>query len=260
MLGIVVLIFSIFALATLALAAPNRSSENIGVLPIVVPELKFGDVQRHVFFADFVERADNTAFEDRPETLNRIGVNRTDNVLAHRMIDGSVRISGVEFSIPRALIGTEQANFIRDGFLHEIEQCISVYFLDYASDYVALAANRASNRSFARSLTASPIMTAGSATGRGIVATAPLIPMLILEFPADESFVHFDNTAKFLRILDQGNADAVRHIPSGFERTKSHVAPELTGAHSLFAGEHKVDDADTSPGAAYSYSRRSFRR
>ena len=58
-----------------------RRSENFRVLAVVVPELKFRNVQRHIFCADFVERADNAAFENRPEAFNRVGVNCADDVL-----------------------------------------------------------------------------------------------------------------------------------------------------------------------------------
>jgi hypothetical protein len=57
-------------------SARNCRPENISILAIVVAELKLGDVQRHIFGADLVERADRAAFEDRPETLNRIRVDR----------------------------------------------------------------------------------------------------------------------------------------------------------------------------------------
>jgi hypothetical protein len=60
------------------LAPLNRSPENVRVIAIIISELKFRDVQRHIFCAHFVERADHAAFEDRPEALNRVGVDRTD--------------------------------------------------------------------------------------------------------------------------------------------------------------------------------------
>jgi hypothetical protein len=41
------------------LAPLNRRSENIGLAPVVIPELKFGDVQRQIFGADFVEATNN---------------------------------------------------------------------------------------------------------------------------------------------------------------------------------------------------------
>jgi hypothetical protein len=56
------------------LAPRNRRTEDVRVHAVVVAELKLGNVQSHVFPADFVERADNTALEDRPESLNRVGV------------------------------------------------------------------------------------------------------------------------------------------------------------------------------------------
>src|SRR5947209_7838209 len=61
-----------------------RGSENVGVMPVVVAELKFRDVQRQIFFADFVERTDDPAFEDRPEAFNGLRVDRADNVFAMR--------------------------------------------------------------------------------------------------------------------------------------------------------------------------------
>jgi len=42
-------------------------AENVRVLPIVIPELKLGNVERHVLGADLVERANHAAFQDRPE-------------------------------------------------------------------------------------------------------------------------------------------------------------------------------------------------
>jgi hypothetical protein len=50
---------------------------------------------------------------------------------------------------------------------------------------------------------------------------------------ADESFVNFDNAAKLGFGFDQGGADFVSHQPSGFDRTKTHIAAKLASAHSL---------------------------
>jgi hypothetical protein len=69
-------------------ASRNCRPENINIEPIVVAGLKFRDIQRHIFGAHLVvERADYTAFEDRPKAFNRVGVNRADNVLLAVMID-----------------------------------------------------------------------------------------------------------------------------------------------------------------------------
>jgi hypothetical protein len=64
----------------------NRRSENVVVKAVVIAELKFGDVQRHVLAAHLVERTDDTALEDRPKALNRLGMNGTNHVLPLRMV------------------------------------------------------------------------------------------------------------------------------------------------------------------------------
>jgi hypothetical protein len=53
--------------------------------------LKLRDVERQIFLADFVEAPDDAALEDAPETFNRVGVKRADNVVALAMIDALMR-------------------------------------------------------------------------------------------------------------------------------------------------------------------------
>jgi hypothetical protein len=78
------------------LATTNNGSENIGVHAVVVAELKFRDVQRKVLVAHLVERADYAALKDAPKTFNRVGVNRTNDVLAAMMVNGTVGIFFVQ--------------------------------------------------------------------------------------------------------------------------------------------------------------------
>lgn len=63
-------------------ASVDRRSEDIGIIPIIVAELKLRDIQRHVFGADPMEHADHATLEDRSETLDRTGVNGTGRPLA----------------------------------------------------------------------------------------------------------------------------------------------------------------------------------
>ena len=62
------------------LASANRRAEDIRVQAIVVAELKLGNIERQIFGADLVESADHAALKDRPETFNRVGMHRADNV------------------------------------------------------------------------------------------------------------------------------------------------------------------------------------
>ena len=81
------------------LTAPHRLSEDVRVVPVVVPELELGNVERQVLRAHLMERADHAALEDRPEAFNRVGMDRADNVVALGMIDNDVRIFLVEMLI-----------------------------------------------------------------------------------------------------------------------------------------------------------------
>ena len=147
------------------------------------------------------------------------------------MVDSDVlRKFFVEVLVADPLVGDQQANLVRDGFVNKAFQRRRADVLDNAGDHVALAADCTDNNGFARTYAARP-------------AAAP-IDMSVFGFAADESFVHLDNAAKFFRFFDQRDANAVRHIPSSFERTETHVTPELAGAHPLFAGQDQVDDLE----------------
>jgi hypothetical protein len=100
----------------------NCRSENIRVVPIVISELKFRDVERHIFCAHLVERADHATLEDRPEAFNCVGVNRADNVLLAMVVNGSVRIFLAEFPVSIPSIGCEQANFVGTDLVHKLNR------------------------------------------------------------------------------------------------------------------------------------------
>jgi hypothetical protein len=212
-------------------AACYRLTEDIRVGAVVVPELKLRDVQRHVFAADLVEAADDAALEDAPETFNRVGVNRADNVLASGMMRALVRIF-CQSAVNPAFVRREQADFIGNHFANE---CLCVVCADppqYTSNDVTLAADRANDRGLAdRAATDTP-------------APAMFIDCLA----ADERFVHFNDAAEFIHVfLDQGGADTVAHVPSGFVATETHDALNLQGAHSLFTCQHQMSDAKPVP-------------
>ena len=210
------------------LASLNRRSENVIVKPIIVPELELRNVKMQVFLADIVEGTDDAALDDAPEALNRVGVDGTYNILALSMVNGSVRIGFAETMIANPLIRAEQANLVRHGFIDEGLQRRRADVSDDAGDDVTLAANCASDDGFAR-------------TSRAGDAIA-LVGVTVLSATSNESFVNFDNAAQLSFGFDQSGADFVSHEPSGFDRTKTHVAAKLACAHSLFTGQDQMRD------------------
>jgi hypothetical protein len=51
------------------LTVVDRRTENVRVVTMVVAELKFGNVQRHILGADLAERANGTALEKLTRSL-----------------------------------------------------------------------------------------------------------------------------------------------------------------------------------------------
>jgi len=188
-------------------------------------------IERHIFAAHFVECADNTAFEDRPEAFDGLSMDCSDDVLAPGMVHSGMREVFAKTLIASPLIGAEQADFIRDGFSNESFQRGSLDVCDNAGDNVSPAADSAYDWSFARTDTA------------GSTATAALIPMPILCQTADESLIDLDYAAEFPNIFHKSHADLMAHFPRGLVRTEAHAAHDLQRAHAFFAREHEMNDA-----------------
>jgi hypothetical protein len=226
-----------------SLAAVDRSSEDVGIEPIVVAELKLRDVERHIFGRHLVERADHAALEDRPETLNRIRMNGAKNTLpgveindivlfhvfAAMVIDRLMIVFG-QAAIDFAVIGGEQTNFVGNHFPNEGFGGFPADMLKDAGNHVALTTNCANDRSFGRRT----MLTASVLT----------VPMLVLVLPTDERLINLDDAAQLLDIFDQSRPNLVAHEPSGFVGTEPHVTHDLQSAHALFAGEHEMGDAE----------------
>jgi len=221
------------------LTSTNRCTEDIGIVPIIIAELELGHVKRQVLRADLVISADDAALEDRPETLNRVGVDCTHDVLALGVIDLLMGAEGyVHVGIACGLVSAEQADLVRDHFEQEDPQGLFLDVLDYSRDHIAVALQSPGNGRHAGSRAATtPTL---SATALAFVA--------ILGLPADPGFVGLDNTDELLEFfIGHRGADFVGHIECGFVGTETHRAVDLVGTHALLAGHHHVDDAEPLP-------------
>jgi hypothetical protein len=215
----------------LGLASLDCRSEDVRVLPVIIAELELGNIERHIFAAHFVECADDAALEDRPEAFDGLSVDCSDNILTSGVVNDAMRIFAVKSIVTGRLIRAKQADFMRDGFADKRGESVGIDIRDNASNDIALAADSADDWSFA-----------GTDTP-GSTPAAAFIPMPVFCQAADESFIDFDNSAELIDVLHKCDADAVTHIPSRFQGTKSHVTPDLARAYSLFAGEHQMNDA-----------------
>ena len=98
------------------LTSLDRRSENVRVSPIVIAELELGNIERHIFAAHFVECADNTAFEDRPEAFDGLSMDCSDDVLAPGMVHSGMREVFAKTLIASPLISAEQTDLCGNRF------------------------------------------------------------------------------------------------------------------------------------------------
>jgi hypothetical protein len=215
----------------MCLASLDRRSENVRVLPIVITELEFGNIERHIFPAHFVERADHAALEDRPEAFDGLSMDCADDVLAFGVVNDAVWIFAVKALVASPLIRAKQADPVRHRLVDEGGESGGLDIRDHARNDVTLAANSADDWRFAGT------NTTGSTT------SAALIPMPVLCQATDESFIDFDNSAELIDVLHKGGSNLMAHEPSGFVGTEAHITIKLQSAHAFLANAHQVDDA-----------------
>jgi hypothetical protein len=213
------------------LTRADRRAEDVGIFPIVIPELKLCDIQREVFGGHLVKGPDHAALDKRPKAFDGLGVNSADDVLSLGVINRRVRKIATETTIGGPLIGAKQAHLVGNTFADEGLEGGGRGVGDHAGHNVTLTGDGANDDSLTRS--ASP----------AVVAT--LADVTVLGFAADEGFVRLDNTHEFLKILvRQSRADAVTHGPRGFIGTEAHDALDLKSGDTLFAGHHHVNYAE----------------
>jgi len=107
--------------SSVASASCYGSAKNVLVLAVVKAELKLIQIERQVFLTYVVIRADDSALQERPEILDIVRMDLSANVLLCPVIDGFVatNVIGHSLAITRALIGRDQFNLVRDGFVNE---------------------------------------------------------------------------------------------------------------------------------------------
>jgi hypothetical protein len=211
------------------LTSTNSRSEDIGIIAVIVAELKFRDIQRQILAAYLVITAHDAALNQRPKALNRIGMNCANDVLTSLMVHSAMRIFAAKMVVDLVSVGAKQADFFGNGLSHEFVDCRAVDTQYNARNDVALSLDCTDDGSFERILATS-------------ARSAALIPMAILIFGADIGFVHFNDTAELLDVLDKRGSDFVAHEPRGFVGTEAHVAHDLQRTHALFGSQHKMRD------------------
>lgn len=218
------------------LASAYRLAEDVGVVAVVIAELEFGDVQRQVFGANLMKRADDPALEDRPEPFDSVGVDRPDDVLALAMVNDAMRKFFVKTAIATPLVGTKQTDLLRDGTANERAQSVAAHILDDPRNNLTLALDGTDDGDFARSDAASP------------AALPALVDVPVLRKATDKRLVNLDDAHQLAKFFGrEAGTHPVAHVPSRPVGAEPHHPVNLQRANAFLARQHQVDDAEPLP-------------
>ena len=124
------------------LASLDCRSEYIHIFAVIISELEFGDIERHIFPAHFVECADYATLEYRPEAFNGLCMNSTYYILFLGMVDDGMRII-IEVPVTNPLISAKQTDFMRDRLSNKGLQRSSLNICNNTSNDISLTTDRA---------------------------------------------------------------------------------------------------------------------
>jgi hypothetical protein len=207
-------------------------AKNVGILSIVVAELKLIQVQRQIFLADVVIGADDATLEQRPEAFDVVRMHFAAHVFILGMLNGFVRQPAcrLQIVITAMVIGGDEAYAVADGLAHEAVKGFGVCILDDLANHATLPTDGSDDAYLAGADSASDVRF--------------LVPMAVLIFAADESLIDFDNAHKLLEIIvSHTSPEPMADVPCGMQRralAEEHAA-KLAGRNTLLALQHGVE-------------------
>src|SRR5581483_3117787 len=198
-----------------ASAACYRGPEDVRVLPVVMTELKFREIEWQVLGGDVVVRPDNPALEQRPEGIEVLRVDFAANVLARSMAHGLMREpSDRELRVARVLVGR----------------------VDDSADDIPLPGNRADDGRLVRDPAVSGPVLPGSALSAA---------MAVLGFPTDIRLVDLHDAHQHLEVgIFHRSPEPVTHVPCGLIGPRPDLSLNLLRADALLAVEHLPENLE----------------
>lgn|ERR1017187_9893382 len=207
--------------------------EHVSLLPVVMSEREFIEVEREIILRDLMEGPHHAALEETPEAVNVRGVDVPPHVLVSGMADGLVRHRAIKILVSLVLIRDNERDLIRDGVPDEAGESLGVRLVDHPRDDAPLARDGTDDGNLAH----------GAAPALAAPLAAPYTSAVpILGLPADVGLVNFNDAGKLLEIvvLHRG-PDSVAHVPSGSVGAAPDGPVDLKRAHALLALAHEVD-------------------
>jgi hypothetical protein len=173
----------------------------------------------------------NAALQEAPKGFDIIGVDLTTHIDAFAMLDDLVGIEQIQATVSGVLISSEQADIGRNRLTDEAVQRRAAGVLYHLADDVSFTADSADDGSF----------TGCFAPG----FMAFLVPMAVLVFSADVSFVNLDNAHQLLKVgIVHRSPKPMAHVPSRPVIAAPDLALDLESADTLLAIQHLPENLE----------------
>jgi hypothetical protein len=193
--------------------------------PVVIPEVKFGQIPVQMGFRNVLVNAVNAALENTEIALNRVGMHVAANIFPSTVGDSAVRSEVVaDIGIKLGLIGHEVA-FERDIPSHDAADGIGPNGGHMERADLAVALDKSDNGLF--------LGNRQEGFGARLAAHIGLI-----DFHGLASAAH--RFGEHAAMGFHGLANAMREKPRGFQAAAKH-ALKLAGRNALLAGAHQMD-------------------
>ena len=196
-------------------------SENMGVVPIVVPPFQFFKVAVQMLHAHLVERSDDAPLEQRPDAFDAVGINVAQDPLLDGVVDGLM--AGVVVSnaqVGRQFVSVDSLRLVVDRPIDKVVKGMAPHVGD------ALQAN-----------VAVPLDGSGDP---GLVTLVG--PSFALSLTTNQGFVYFNDSQEgrpIKGVVAHCLTDAMAKIPRGLVGY-AQCPLELKSAYALLGFAHQV--------------------
>src|SRR6266850_4541287 len=119
--------------------------KDIGILPVIMPVRKLCQVQRQVFFADLMEGANHTTFQQAPEGFDVIRMDVSAHIFLLAVFHDLMREEAFQRIITIGFVSGHQGYSVADRLSHESSHRCTVGPFNHLADHITLASNRAAH-------------------------------------------------------------------------------------------------------------------
>jgi hypothetical protein len=222
-IGLVSLRYAEVPSSLVASAFRYSTLKDVGVSPVIEPIRELVQVERQILSAYIVVCANDATLEQAPERIEVVCVYLSMYVFAAGVMHSLMAIpEPAKIVVALPFIRNDQVHLVTDRFGDELIQCVLVGAFDDSADHITFARYCSNNSSL-------------PAAARDV---ALFVPMAILVFATDDSFIHFYDAHELSEIcIHHPCPEPMTHVPRSL-MGGADLPRDLESTDAIFAVEH----------------------